>query len=422
MSVLAASWMVAALYLVLLVWPLPLRGQLQLQDLLLPVMGILLLLRGETVVSVWKRWRLLCVFCALVTLSTLVHGPLEAASWYEWLIYALYMPVLFCFVSGLELPPRCCGYLALALFAVVVTAMAAELLLLPPGTFSYLSAGMKETALPFLARRFAFTFDNPNLFATFFVIPCALAVRWAALAGTQADVRFRIVLPLLLALVCVPLLWSASKHALMSCVLLALTAYHAWPWQAWRRWLFGLIVCGLLLGAVVGETTVLCVTFPLSARGIHTQRGMYTIHQAAYANMLREHPGGALLGLGPSRCRQLYPACVDSQQARQTLEFYHAGHQFKTFTTYMDPHNEWLNLATLFGLPALLLMVCFWLALWRQAPAPLVSTTLLFAGAVLACCLWDDLLSKRHIWLAAAILIAPYHPRDLTHESHLPRP
>ena len=40
-----------------------------------------------------------------------------------------------------------------------------------------------------------------------------------------------------------------------------------------------------------------------------------------------------------------------------------------------------------------------------------LAAALLLALAVLACCLWDDLLSKRHLWLAAALLAAPIPPK-----------
>ena len=72
---------------------------------------------------------------------------------------------------------------------------------------------------------------------------------------------------------------------------------------------------------------------------------------------------------------------------------------YENFITFMDAHNEFLNQMALFGLVPLLLLA-FILSRTRHANA----SALLFIAAMLCCCLWDDLLSKRPVWIAFAIL------------------
>ena len=407
-----AEWLVAALYLgLLLLPPLPLCGQLQLQDALLPAMGLLTLTRGESPVALLRRWWPLWLFLLLAAAATLLHGALVPRVWYEWLVFA-YMAVLFLFYGGLPLPGRLCGWLAAALLAAVHAALLLELLLPTPGPFSFVSPQMDATAMPLLARRFAFTQGNPNLFGTLYAIPCALAARWAALTPPVSP-RRRLAILALLPLLLTPLAWSASKHGLLSLALLLATAIRLLPAGVWRRAALTASLAALLVLAAAFETTVRCVTFPLNGpQGLlNTQTGMYALHQDTYARMLLAQPHAWLLGLGPDAIRRDYPTYADPETIRATLATYNALDSYRDFITFMDPHNEFLNLATLFGLPALLAAIACWLAFPARVPPPLRTAALLLALAVLACCLWDDLLSKRHLWLAAALLAAPIPPK-----------
>jgi hypothetical protein len=71
----------------------------------------------------------------------------------------------------------------------------------------------------------------------------------------------------------------------------------------------------------------------------------------------------------------------------------------------MDAHNEYLSTGTAFGLPALVALVGFWVSRavtgFRRHRDELV---LFFVVGLLCCCLWDDLASKRWIWLTLALL------------------
>jgi hypothetical protein len=73
----------------------------------------------------------------------------------------------------------------------------------------------------------------------------------------------------------------------------------------------------------------------------------------------------------------------------------------------MDSHNEYLNTGTAFGIPALAALVAFWIS---QAVHGLRKhrneLLLFFVAGLLACCFWDDLGSKRWIWVTLGLLVA----------------
>ena len=74
------------------------------------------------------------------------------------------------------------------------------------------------------------------------------------------------------------------------------------------------------------------------------------------------------------------------------------------YATFMDPHNGYLDLTAHFGVPALLLALAFlgrqgWRA-WRFRRAELGFFLLALGFALM----WDDLFSKRWIWVGLALL------------------
>ena len=80
-----------------------------------------------------------------------------------------------------------------------------------------------------------------------------------------------------------------------------------------------------------------------------------------------------------------------------------------SFLAYMDAHNEYLNQAAAFGLPALLCLVAFVIGLAAlSAPrhGPIGAMLALFVAALAVACLWDDLLSKRWVWVTLGLLAA----------------
>jgi len=109
--------------------------------------------------------------------------------------------------------------------------------------------------------------------------------------------------------------------------------------------------------------------------------------------------------VGPSAMRELYPLHVDVEHIQAVLAQYEQTALTESFTGYMDAHNEFLSTGTAFGLPALAALLGFWISRavvgFRRHRDELV---LFFVVGLLCCCLWDDLASKRWIWLTLALL------------------
>ena len=162
----------------------------------------------------------------------------------------------------------------------------------------------------------------------------------------------------------------------------------------------------LILGiAALFEVTVLFITFPLAKRApfINTGCGMYRLHQSTYVRMIAHTPCALIRGFGALKLHRSYQSYADPKTTQATLEQYNAMASYENFITFMDPHNEYLNQLSLFGLPALLLMLAFWLHFPKHSPYP--DTAICFVAALLCCCLWDDLLSKRALWITASVLV-----------------
>jgi hypothetical protein len=155
---------------------------------------------------------------------------------------------------------------------------------------------------------------------------------------------------------------------------------------------------------------------------------MYLIHQDAYLRLTTADLTNLLFGPGRSGVRAAYPNAVDPDLARRVLSEYRLDHLVESFLIYMDAHNEYLNLATAFGLPAVALLAAFMACLARRGAAdecPPIAVRLLpfLVVGIAGACLWDDLLSKRWIWatlglLAAQLPAAP--PAIQTHPGDAP--
>jgi hypothetical protein len=140
---------------------------------------------------------------------------------------------------------------------------------------------------------------------------------------------------------------------------------------------------------------------------------MYSIHQKAYFRMLTE-PGHSIgiTGASVEKLRELYPLCVDAQSAEQTLKFYNSEKDLGSFCAYMDPHCEYLNLATLFGVLEMLFAVLCLVFMSRRS-----SFGMFWCCAILGCMLWDDVLSKRWIWIGNAIIVIIEKHRECKNET-----
>jgi hypothetical protein len=426
-----AAW----LYLALLPCHLQLVGPLYLHDLLLPLFLAAVLQRAD-----WRRWlRLpdasLAAFGAWCLVATVTRLPVWL-DLYELGVFG-YMGLLYVFFSRTSLSPRGLWRYAVAVTVALwlVGAVQVATGLVQPHS-AYVG-----TTLGFLATRYGFTFGNPNLLGSFAALPvaCALLSLVPAAAGagqgTAVVPRGRLLaLGVLLLALGVPLLLTASRHLLLSgaLVLGALTALTPAPHRHLACRFAGLV---LALVFALFYLTILVPCFPLQAQAPFVNcrtPGMYLIHQGAYLNLLLVDPRAPLLGLGRSAVRQRYPEAVDPDLTRRVLAEYHMEPLTPSFLVYMDAHNDYLNLATAFGLPAVAALYAFFGLLARtvrRSGAALVMPLLTFL--VLAVCmasLWDDLLSKRWIWVTLGILAAsawngiPSDPRSLNSPPYPPGP
>jgi len=257
---------------------------------------------------------------------------------------------------------------------------------------------MEESSMPFLARRYTFTFGNPNLAAPY----CALGALLVA-AGLD-EARRKLPYFLLLGVNLLPVACTMSKHGILYLAVLLFLFARTMSRLIGEKLAKCLALAVLALVICVFEVTVLFVTFPIKGDFpyINTQPGMYSIHQRAYLRMLTKFDRSIeMAGASVEKLRELYPQCVDAQSAEQTLKFYNSEKDLGSFCAYMDPHCEYLNLATLFGVLEMLFLVFYLVFLSRRS-----SLGVFWCSAILGCMLWDDMLSKRWIWIGLAIIIA----------------
>jgi O-antigen ligase len=264
----------------------------------------------------------------------------------------------------------------------------------------------EHTTLGFIAKRFFFTFAHPNLAGSFYALPVACLLVGLAGRGQRLGWREILIGLAALAALLIPLGLTVSKHMLLSVALIAgavvVERDHAPTW----RWL-GLAAA--LAVFVLFYLTVLFPFFPLQPRFPffnHATWGMYTTHQAIYWRILFRDFSSVLIGVGPEQLREIYPTLANPEHIRAVLDQYQQGSLTESFCTYMDSHNEYLNTGTAFGLPALLALVAFWVSCAVEGIRQRRNELLLFfVVALLCCCLWDDLASKRWVWVALGMLV-----------------
>lgn len=385
---------------------LPLR--LTACDLLFPLMMCLLCVkayyeRKEGRPFFRRHWEdgFLLGFLGVAMFGTLLHivgGGAFFANMYEWCVF-LYCALLLFFYRAFPLTKRqmlCLGAVILAafllcwLFDIVVYVFNKE----ASPLFWEVYGKMEESSMPFLARRYSFTFGNPNLAAPYCALGALLVV-----AGLD-EARRKLPYFLLLGANLLPIASTMSKHGVLYLGVLLFLFASQISRLIGEKWAKSLALTALVLVICVFEITVLFVTFPLKGEFpfINTQPGMYNIHQSAYFRML---PGRGIIGASVEKLHELYPKYVNVQSAAETLKFYNSEKDLGSFCAYMDPHCEYLNLATLFGVPAMLLMLFYLVYVPRRN-----LLALFWIGAVMGCMLWDDVLSKRWIWIGIAIVVA----------------
>ncbi len=405
-----ASFWIAVAFIVLLAVPSFLPYNIYTADILAAPMLAIVAFQFISDCKARRRPQLppplLSAYLAAALIATIIHWRFTVGEFYEWLVFA-YVAFLFHFSYNafggrkplLKALAACGGFILIA----VQLAFVYEIMSFAFGfrsLFCFFSEQMETTEMAFLSRRFAFTMNNPNVFACFYVLPFALITPFVHQYGwSRHPLKLRLLYFPLCLLLLLPLLSSASKHGLMSLAIMA-----GWMPPIFglrRRWLTALLLAGVLAVAAVFELTVLFTTFPpqSSFPFINTMPGMYSVHQGTYAKMICANPSFLPFGMGITKTKEEYPKFADHALAESVLQRYNAMPSYENFITFMDAHNEFLNQMALFGIVPLLLLLAFILSKTRHAN----TSAILFIAALLCCCLWDDLLSKRHVWIALAI-------------------
>ena len=394
----------------LLFLAIPLRAPLMLFDLLAPLM-------------VWQAWRKrrewtealdlghplawLILASGWVLLSSVLQHFRGGAPFYDTAIF-LYLPLAALFYYVTPLPDaRICArtgaiLLGLCLLAFLLGgrlggALAERLFY----TEEHLVASGEA-----LARRFQFLFTNPNLLGSAFALPLLLLLPALQRRLETGTPKTWLLTALALLAACLPLLATASKHLLLSFGLCLGLLAASPPLRRFGRKAAPSLTAaaGLLMALTVWFRTYPALHEPpwIDFHG----RSNYSTHQEVYLDIIaHEGPAGWAWGHAGDELRRLYPAHADPDKIAAILEPYYGHGLDEIFATFMDPHNEYLNTASLFGIPALLLYLAAALCLCRNALREGNTPALCLLVALAFACLWDDLASKRWVWLYLGLLM-----------------
>ena len=413
---LSQSWRwLGAGYILLTVLQAGLLPPLLFADCLAPLLAAAVLWQWRRAAEIVRESHYTLPAFLTLALATSIYHICRGSGWvYDFAVFA-YMALLYLAFRLLPLGEKLQLRLGWAVMLLLLAGFIAGALsfCFPPrqglGLF-YLDPHSGARGLSFLAVRYQFLFPNPNLLGSFYILPVALLQPyWRRLCRSCRTPWQWLLLFLGAGLLLLPLFATASKHILMTLALLAGTLVEAWPEK--RRLLLPPAIVALLLLALVSLLTVLWPVFPLSRQfpWINVRhQGNYTIHQEIYLKMLSAGKLSWLTGLGATAARQRYPDYADRAKITRIMDEYHSPHCVEPYCTYMDPHNEYLNLTALFGLPAAVCCFAFWISQKKKARWGLS----LFLLAMLFCCLWDDLLSKRWLWVALAVMVLNACPEN----------
>jgi len=408
--------MVAYAYLIILPLAIRISGQIYLQDIFVPIMGLFCLF------IIWKNpseiiktpFVFLSIFIFTALLSTMFNysGILDL---YEISIF-MYMFVLVIFFANVKLSGKFLYFYGLAVLSIMLIYCFSEFFLGEAKVYKAYSS----STLDFISRRFYFTFNHPNLTGSFYALPFLCLILGAKFMQSKNYRRIAIMAFFLL-IFAIPLVLTASKHMLISIALFlgAISASTIWPKKLKNsiRYLCYALVSGIFIFFLL---TVFFPFFPLNSEFPYfncSTPGMYTIHQDIYAKSLCSGWKTLFLGCGKENMISIYPAMANYDYVHIILAQYKQEFLMPNFISYMDAHNEYLNIGVSFGIISLISMYLFWFFLpfhndTRSAFAK--NIILFFIISIFMVSFWDDILSKRWIWCAAGII---YSFKDRENES-----
>ena len=401
----------ALAYLAMLFLAVPLGGRFLAADLFTPMLLWQLWRKREELLEVLlKEGKWLLLGFAWMSLSLSVQFMRGSGTLYDFAVFG-YMAVIYCFYRVTPLPNRrICAWTGIVLIALCLVGwLAARLMPTTPlaQRLLYTDIHFEQLAPNQLVVRYQFLFNNPNLLGSAYIIPVILLLPPLKEQLSSLKCWWKAALLALLCLIaCLPLFATASKHIVMTFGLLAGT-WTLLPLIP-RRWTVPFAITAVSLFGVLCLITVLFQTYPALQQAPwvdFSKRGNYSVHQEIYAKiLLHEGVGGICFGHSPAELQALYPQYADAEKIYAILAPYGFAGETDQFITFMDPHQEYLNFASFFGIPALLALVAFLLTHARQAIRIQRWETMLFVLGVLLAFCWDDLGSKRWLWAVLGIL------------------
>jgi hypothetical protein len=398
------------LYLIALPLNIELRQPVFAHDLLAAAFLVFILVNRSYRDMLNEKGRLLSAFLLLIVLTTALNAK-GAPDIYELGIF-FYMAVLFLFFSQGAIPLKylfCYGAAALVAMAIYATVQYAA------GAHDVYNV-YADTILDAISRRFFFTFSHPNLTGSFYALPVACVFAGWRSVSPEENPRKDVLFLVSVALLCIPLALTVSRHMLITVALglgflgsmTALRGSRTWRIGSWTA----LVLIFLLFCLTfIYPFFPLKKTFPYFNANTY---GMYIIHHVIYFKMIFMNSWSFLLGLGRSGVIKFYPVLADWDSAYSILAQYRQEFLTERFTTYMDAHNEYLNIGTAFGVPAAICVYAFWFLKGRRADRSRTAGMLLafFAASIFMVSFWDDILSKRWIWITLGILATCSADRD----------
>lgn len=404
-------------YLILLPFNISVYGPFYLHD----CVGLLFVFAfakwKEVYYSISKaRLYYLFIFIGIASISTLVNLQ-NLRNIYELLVFG-YVIYVFLFFSVTRIPSKILFYYGLS---VLICMLGYEFYQLFTGVGDIYKV-YKGTALDFIAKRFFFTFNHPNLTGSFYSLPIlCLLLGSKELIGTmnlkKAGMFFGFIF-----ILCIPLCLTVSKHMLISMFIIAAAASFCPAVK--KSFIFKfLIISSLFFIALIFYATVLYPFFPLSRvfpyLNVETC-GMYMIHQTIYFKIIFLNVHSFFLGVGMSGIREIYPSLANHDLILSVLQQYGQENLVALFSTYMDAHNEYLNIGALFGVPAMISVYLFWFnapGTIDRKPAFEKRIILFYVAAIFIVSLWDDILSKRWIWISLGILLSQMYGNPCQEDS-----
>ncbi len=357
----------------------------------------------------------LLIFLSIASFSTLINLQ-NMRNIYELLVFG-YVIFVFLFFSATRIPSKILLYYGLSVLICMLGYEAYQF---------FIGAGdiykvYRGTSLDFISERYFFTFIHPNLTGSFYSLPILCLLLGSKDFIINMNLKRAAMYFGLIAILCIPLCMTVSKHMLIS-VFIIVAAASFYP-AIKNSFIFRfLIYLSLYICAGLFYVTVLYPVFPLTGRFPYinvTTYGMYMIHQVIYFKIIFLNLHSFILGVGMSGILDHYPMLANQDLIMSVLQQYKQENLVGMFSRYMDAHNEYLNIGALFGVPAMISMYLFWF----KSPSAIDGRypfekrmILFFVTAIFIVSLWDDILSKRWIWISLGILLSQMYINPVSDE------